>query len=65
MRAARRITAHCGLQWDTRCLAFHENERPVRTASAMQVRQPLYMNSVGRWRQYEALLGPLLAELYP
>jgi Sulfotransferase family len=64
-RAARRIIAHCGLQWDTRCLAFHENERPVRTASAMQVRQPLYMNSVGRWRQYEAFLGPLLAELYP
>jgi hypothetical protein len=62
---ARRIVAHCGLEWDPRCLSFHETERPVRTASVMQVRQPIYTSSVGRWRAYEAFLGPLLAELGP
>jgi hypothetical protein len=38
---ARRIIAHCGLEWDARCLDFHQTERPVRTASKAQVRQPL------------------------
>jgi hypothetical protein len=60
---ARRMVAHCGLAWDPRCLAFHQTERTVRTASAIQVRQPLYAGAVGRWRLYEPLLGPLLAEL--
>jgi Flp pilus assembly protein TadD len=61
--AARRIVAHCGLPWDENCLDFHRTERSVRTASAMQVRQPIYSSSIGRWRSYEAFLGPLLAEL--
>jgi tetratricopeptide (TPR) repeat protein len=60
---ARRILAHCDLAWDPRCLAFHETDRPVRTASATQVRRPIYTGAVGRWRVYEAFLGPLLAEL--
>jgi Flp pilus assembly protein TadD len=60
---ARRIVAHCGLQWDASCLDFHRSERPVRTASAAQVRRPIYKDSVGRWRKYEPFLGPLLAEL--
>jgi hypothetical protein len=60
---ARRIIAHCGLDWDRRCLAFHQTERPIRTASATQVRQPIYSSSIGRWRVYEPFLRPLLAEL--
>jgi tetratricopeptide (TPR) repeat protein len=60
---ARRILAHCGLDWDPRCLAFHETARPVRTASATQVRQPIYRGAIGRWRVYEPFLEPLLAEL--
>lgn len=60
---ARRLIAHCGLDWDPRCLAFHRTDRPVRTASAIQVRQPIYDSSIGRWRMYESFLGPLLAEL--
>ena len=60
---ARRIVAHCGLPWDERCLTFHETERPVRTASAMQVRQPIYTSSLERWRVYEPYLGPLLSAL--
>jgi len=62
-REARRMLAFCGLAWDARCLAFHRTERPVRSASAVQVRQPLYADSIGRWRPYAAELGPLLAAL--
>jgi hypothetical protein len=61
--AARAIVAHCGLPWDDACLQFHEVERPVLTASAAQVRQPVYRNSVGRWRAYEEELGPLIEAL--
>ena len=60
---ARRIVAHCGLDWDARCLAFHENKRPVRTASAAQVRRPLYASSVGRWGAFADLARPLLEAL--
>jgi tetratricopeptide (TPR) repeat protein len=62
---ARRILAYCGIAWNDACLAFHETKRPVRTASATQVRQPLYKSAVGRWRVYERHLAPLLKELPP
>ncbi len=57
---ARRIIAHCGLEWDDACLAFHQTDRPVRTASVAQVRQPVYRSSVGRARPTRELLQPLL-----
>jgi tetratricopeptide (TPR) repeat protein len=60
---ARRIVAHCGLDWDSRCLDFHQTARPIRTSSVTQVRQPIYKSAVGRWRAYEKHLKPLLAEL--
>jgi tetratricopeptide (TPR) repeat protein len=60
---ARRIVAHCGLPWDDACLAFHRTDRAVRTASASQVRQPIYRSSIGRWRPHESRLQPLLREL--
>jgi tetratricopeptide (TPR) repeat protein len=60
---ARRIIAYCGLPWDDRCLSFHKTDRPVRTASASQVRKPIYNSAVGRWRVYEDQIGPLLAAL--
>ena len=59
----RRVLDYCGLEWDPACLAFHENARPVQTASATQVRKPLYGSSVGRWKRYERHLAPLLTEL--
>jgi tetratricopeptide (TPR) repeat protein len=62
---ARRIVAHCGLAWDDACLSFHKTERPVLTASAAQVRQPIYQSSIGRWRQHADRLQPLLRELGP
>jgi hypothetical protein len=56
---ARRIVAYCGLEWDAACLEFHKTKRPVWTASAIQVRQPIYRSSIGRWRAYEGMLRPL------
>jgi len=60
---SRRMIGHLGLPWDPSCLTFAETEGPVRTASAAQVRQPIYRDSVGRWRRYEPYLADLRAEL--
>jgi tetratricopeptide (TPR) repeat protein len=60
---ARRLLAACGLDWEPACLAFHKTRRPVRTSSVVQVRQPLYARSVGRWRHYAEPLTPLFAAL--
>ena len=59
----RRLVAHCGLDWDPSCLAFHTSERPVRTASVVQVRRPIYRTAIGRWRPDESILRPLLTSL--
>jgi tetratricopeptide (TPR) repeat protein len=55
---ARRIVAFCGLEWDPACLRFHQVRRRVRTASNVQVRQPLYTGSIGRARPFAAQLAP-------
>ena len=56
---SREIVAHCGLDWEDRCLDFHNSSTAVTTASAVQVRQPLYADSVGKWRAYSRELEPL------
>ena len=61
----RRLLAHCGLEWDERCLSFHQTTRRVSTASSAQVRRPLYKTSVQRWQPQQALLQPLLDGLGP
>jgi len=60
---ARRLVAHCGVEWDKRCLAFHESKRPVHTASLVQVRKSIYASSVGRSRFYGSRLKPLMDAL--
>jgi tetratricopeptide (TPR) repeat protein len=60
---ARAIVDHCGLDWEDACLAFHKTTRLVKTASSVQVREPVYQTSVGRWRQYENFLQPLVQAL--
>jgi hypothetical protein len=60
---ARRLVEACGLEWEPRCLDFHRHERPVRTASVNQVRQPVYKTSVARWKNYELSLGSLFLKL--
>ena len=55
----RRLLEHCGLDFEPACLSFHATRRSVRTASAEQVRQPLYTSGVGYWRHFEHELEPL------
>ena len=61
----RRILEYCNLPWETDCIRFYETERPVRTASSEQVRQPIYTGALNFWRNYEAHLGELMEVLEP
>jgi Flp pilus assembly protein TadD len=58
----RRVLEFVGLAFDPRCLRHEEAQRPVFTASALQVREKLHGRAVGRWKAYASFLGPL-AEL--
>lgn len=58
-RCSRQIINHCGLSWDEACLNFHQNAAPTATASAAQVRRPLYRDARDLWRQHEDTLQPL------
>ena len=58
---ARRIIDACELTWDIACLEFYRTSRRVRTASVTQVRQPIYKNSLSRWKNYERELSELFA----
>ena len=60
---AKRLVQYCGLDWDPACLEFYKTDRPIRTASMLQVRRPIYRTSVGHFRPDPQILRPLLAEL--
>jgi tetratricopeptide (TPR) repeat protein len=55
-----RMLKFLGLEWDARCLNFHETKRSVVTASFWQVRQKMYNSSLGRWQHYKKFIRPLL-----
>lgn len=57
----RNILEFLGLEWNEQCLDFNETSRLVATASFWQVKQPIFEDSVARWRNYEKFIGPLLA----
>lgn len=59
----RRILAHCGLAYDPTCLDFPSAKRVINTASACQVRRPIYKSSIGRWRNYRGHLSSLAQTL--
>jgi hypothetical protein len=66
----RRLIDYCGLAWHPACLDFHKNDRAVKTASYMQVRQPIYSGVDRRTARYVEHLGPMirilqLAGLHP
>ena len=62
-KEARKIIDFVGLDWEDSCLDFHKNKRRVETASAAQVRKPIYKTSIEKWRPYEKHLGPLIEAL--
>lgn len=59
-REARRMLEYVGVAWEPQVLNFNELQRPVKTASVWQVRQPLYTTSMAKWARYEAYLAPLI-----
>jgi hypothetical protein len=61
----RRLLDYCGLEFEPACVDFHKTKRNVNTASAEQVRQPLYREGLDQWRHFEPWLGPLRQALGP
>jgi tetratricopeptide (TPR) repeat protein len=62
-RETRRVFDFCDLEWDAGCLDFHHRLEPTTTASAAQVRRPIYRSSVEIWRQYATELQPVADRL--
>ncbi|GMG87817.1 tetratricopeptide repeat-containing sulfotransferase family protein [Biformimicrobium ophioploci] len=58
-----RLLDYMGLEWEEQCLEFYKNEEASTTASASQVRKPVYSSSVGKWKHYETQLAPLAERL--
>jgi tetratricopeptide (TPR) repeat protein len=61
----RRLLDYCELPWEDSCLRYYDTDRPIRTASSEQVRQPIYTESLHRWRNYEQYLDELKTTLEP
>ena len=61
--ASRRMIAFLGLPWDDDVLCFHASPAPSATASAVQVRRPVYASSVGKWQHHAERLAPMRARL--
>ena len=60
---ARKLIKFIGLEWQDQCLNFYQNKRSVHTASADQVRKPIYNTAIEKWRPYEKYLNPLIEAL--
>jgi tetratricopeptide (TPR) repeat protein len=59
----RRLLAFCGLDWEDGCAQFHANPAASTTASAVQIRRPIYDSALSQWRNYETELAGLRAQL--
>ena len=57
------IARHCGLRWNDGAVDIQNNQSVSLTASAAQVRRPIYGSSSGRWRHYHRHLNRLIATL--
>ncbi len=60
---SKKLLEFCDLPWDENCLKFYENKQASTTASAVQVREPVYARSVSRWKNYQSQLQPLIEVL--
>lgn len=56
--------AHCGLEWHPECLEFYRDDKAAATASMIQVRRPIFRDSLEKWQRFAPYIGPL-AELVP
>lgn len=61
----RAMLEHIGLPFDQSCMDFHKSKKAVHTASAAQIRQPMYTSSTQRWKNYEKHIAPLIEALGP
>ena len=59
----RELLSACDLEFQESCVNFEKTDAVVKTASAFQVRQPMYTSSVRLWEKYQQFLGPMLDEL--
>jgi tetratricopeptide (TPR) repeat protein len=62
-KVVRELLDFCGLPFEEACLRFYDNDRAVRTASAQQVRQPIFREGLDQWRHFEEWLAPLKESL--
>jgi tetratricopeptide (TPR) repeat protein len=56
---SKQLIEYLDIEWNDECLNFHKNKRAVKTASNLQVREPIYSRSINRWKNYEKQLEPL------
>lgn len=61
----RSMLDHVGLSFNQACMEFHKSKKSVHTASASQIRQPMYTSSSQRWKNYEKHIGALIEKLGP
>ena len=59
----RKLLKYCDLDWDENCLYFYDNDRPVKTISALQVRKKMYQGSSDAWKEHWAHIQPLINAL--
>lgn len=62
-KEARNVVEFIGLDWEEKCLEFHKSNTLIKTASAAQVRKPIYNSSIGKWKIYKKHLEPLINAL--
>ena len=59
----RNLLKFCNLDWSNNCLNFHDNKRPIRTASDIQARSKIYTSSINSWKKYEKFLKNKFSKL--
>jgi len=57
------LAQHCGVTWTPQAIEVQKNAAVSLTASAAQIRRPIYGTSSGRWRAYRRHLEPLVRAL--
>ena len=62
-RETEKLLDFCNLKWENKCMQFYKNKRNVSTASTMQVRRPIYKDSIAAWKRYEKYLSILINKL--